>query len=305
MKGRKTWALLSVAAAMAIGCTPGGGGGGPNNPGGGGPTDGPPREFTGEPSQMPAGPAPEGTEIANVDFTTADVPFRDPVSQSDIATGSFITGKWTAGSGAYVQEEPGSSTKLSIRSYTGNPGTRYRVEVTGWVYRVFTSDPAKDQGVVVLMPFYKDSTHYVIASAGPKLQEAWVCNGQLPGGSWPTSNKLWGEAIDPPRTVGQATTWTCDVDTVANTMTVYVNGTKRGTVTNPLISGAGTVALASNGSQVKYTNFKLYRLAGSTTAPTPAPSVAPTPRPTTTPTPVRTPTPAPVRTPTPAPVDDL
>lgn len=283
MKGRNTWAVLSLALGLAVGCTPGGGN--PGNPGGGGgPTDGPPKEYTGEPSELPAGLAAEGTELANVTFDTADVPFRDAVSQSDVASGSFIPGKWTAGSGAYVQEEPGSSTKLSIRSYTGNPGTRYRVQVTGWVYRVFTSNPANDPGVVVLMPFYKDATHYVICSANPKLQEAWVCNGQLPGGSWPTANRLWGESIDPPRTVGNATTWTCDVDTVAHSMTVYVNGQKRGSVTNPLIDGAGTVALASNGSQVKYTNFKLYRLAGSTT-PTPAPSTAPTPRPTRTLTP--------------------
>ncbi len=278
MKGRMTWATLSVTAALAIGCTPGGGGGGPyqNRL----PSEPPPKEYTGEPSELPAGPAAEGTELADVDFSTPEVPFRDAVSQSDIATGSFATGKWTSGSGAYVQEEPGSSTRLSIRAYTGNPGTRYRVQVTGWTYRIMASDPARDPGVVILMPFYKDSTHYVIASAGPRLQEAWVCNGQLPGGSWPTANRLWGETVDPPRGVGQAITWTADVDTAANTMTLYVNGQRKGTVTNPLISGAGTVALASNGAQVKFTGFKLYRLAGGTTTPTPAPTLAPTPRPT-------------------------
>lgn len=293
MKGRKTWALAAAVTALTFGCSEGGGGGpgGPNN--NRLPSDGPPKEFLGEPTVLPAGPAVEGTELVNVNFSTPDVPFRDGVSQAEIASGSFIPGKWTSGSGAFVQEEPGSSTKLSIRSYTGNPGTRYRVEVTGWTYRVFTSDPARDQGVVVLMPFYKDATHYVICSATPRLQEAWVCNGQIPGGSWPTTNKLWGESIDPARTVGMATTWTCDVDTVANSMTVYVNGQKRASVTHPSITGTGTVALASNGSQVKYTGFKLYRLAGGTTTPSPAPSLAPTPRATATPAPVRTATPRP------------
>lgn len=292
MKGRKTWALLSVATALAVGCSVGGS----PDPGSNKnvlPSEGPPKDYNGEPTEMPAGPGEEGTLLENVNFATAEVPFRDPISQADAASGSFMPGKWTSGGGTYVQEEPGSSTKLSIRAYTGNPGTKYRVQVTGWVYHVLSSNPANDQGVVVLMPFYRDATHYVICSASPKLQEAWVCNGQLPGGSWPTSNRLWGEMVNPPRSVGTAITWTADVDTTAHSLTVYVNGQKRGSVTNAQIDGAGTVALASNGSQVKYANFKLYRLAGSTTAPTPEPSTAPTPRPT----PTRTPTPP--RTPIP------
>lgn len=301
MKGRKTWALL--AAALSVGCSTMGTG--PEDPSKKVvlPSEGPPSEHLGEPSELPAGPAPEGTELENVTFATAEVPFRDAVTQAEMASGSFAPGKWTSGSGAYVQEEPGSSTRLSIRAYTGTPGARYRVEVTGWTYRVFTANPANDQGVVVLMPFFKDATHYVICSTTPRLQEAWVCDGQLPGGSWPTSNKLWGEIIDPPRTVGMATTWTCDVDTVAHTMTLYVNGQRKRTVSSPMIDGEGTVALASNGSQVKYTNFKLYRLAGSTTGPSPAPGQGATPRPVITPAPVRTQPPA--RQPIPTPDEDL
>lgn len=279
MKARVLWPSLIVTAAIAVGCSKGGdGGNGPISPNKTAP-EGPPKEFLGEPKEYPAGPAADGaTLVEKVDFDTADVPFRDAVSQAAMASGSFTAGKWSSGGGVYAQEEPGSNTQLSIRRYTGNVGTRYRVEVTGWVYRAFVADPAKDQGVVVLMPFYKDETHYVICSASPNVAEAWVCDGQLPGGSWPTTNKLWGQMVSPARTVGTPFTWTCDVDTTAGSMTLYLNGDKKATVTNPMLEGAGTVALASNGAQVKYTGFKLYSLAGGTTAgPSPAPGARPTP----------------------------
>ncbi|MNX71819.1 hypothetical protein D3C86_1031470 [compost metagenome] len=264
MKTRILWSSLLLVAIAA--CSKGGDGNGPISPNKTAP-EGPPKEFLGEPQEFPAGPAADGaTLVERVDFRTPDVPFRDAVSQAAMASGSFAPGKWMSGNGVYVQEEPGSNTRLSIRRYTGNMGTRYRAEVTGWVYRAFVADPAKDQGVVILMPFYKDETHYVICSASPNVAEAWVCNGQMPGGSWPTSNKLWGQMISPARTVGSAFTWTCDVDTTANSMTIYLNGDKKATVTSPMIDGAGTVALASNGAQVKYAGFKLYSLPGGTAA---------------------------------------
>ncbi|HEY9898499.1 MAG TPA: hypothetical protein V6D00_04895 [Pantanalinema sp.] len=281
MKARVLWPSLVVTAAIAVACSKGGdGANGPISPNRTAP-DGPPKEFVGEPQEFPAGPALDGaTLVEKVDFQTPAVPFRDAVSQAALASGSFAPGKWSSGNGVYVQQEPGANTRLSIRSYTGNVGTRYRAEVTGWVYRAFVADPAKDQGVVILMPFYRDETHYVICSASPNVAEAWVCNGQLPGGSWPTSNKLWGQMIAPARTVGSAFTWTCDVDTVANSMTLYLNGDKKATVTSPLIDGAGTVALASNGAQVKYAGFKLYSLTGGTaTGPSPDPSVRTVPSP--------------------------
>lgn len=274
MKARILWPALIVTAAIAA-CSQGGDGAdGPMKPNRTAP-EGPPKEFLGEPQDYPAGPAADGaTLVERVDFQTPDVPFREAVSQSAMASGSYSPGKWTSGNGVYMQEEPSSNTRLSIRRYTGNVGTRYRAEVTGWVYRTFVADAAKDQGVVVLMPFYKDESHYVICSASPNVAEAWVCNGQLPGGSWPTSNKLWGQMIAPARTVGSPFTWTCDVDTVANSMTIYLNGDKKATVTSPLIAGAGTVALASNGAQVKYARFRLYSLAGAT-ATEPAPATPP------------------------------
>lgn len=281
MKARILWPSLIITAAIAVACSQGGeGGDGPMKPNRTAP-EGPPKEFVGEPSEFPAGPSADGaTLVERVDFQTPDVPFRDAVSQSAMASGSYTPGKWTSGNGVYMQEDPGPSTRLSIRLYTGNVGTRYRAEVTGWVYRAFVADAAKDQGVVVLMPFYKDETHYVICSASPNVAEAWVCNGQLPGGSWPTSNKLWGQMLSPARTVGSPFTWTCDVDTVANSMTLYLNGDKKATVTSPLIDGAGTVALASNGAQVKYARFRLYSLAGGTaTEPAPAPGARANPAP--------------------------
>lgn len=308
----KAWTTLSMLGLMAAGCTPasGPGGGGGNAPT---PPDAPPKEYAVEPQELPTGPAADGwTKVADLSFATADQPFANAVSESAMASGSFALGKWTSGNGVFAQDEPGSSTKLSIRRYTGSAfgpnGTmpaRYRVEVTGWTYRIVSSNPSRDSGVVILMPYFLNETHYVICSAGPSLAEAWVCNGQLPGSSWPISNKLWGELFSPARTVGTAMTWTGDVDVSNRSLTLYLNGDRKGTFTHSLMASTGhSVALASNGAQVKFSRFRLFLPSGEPTAslPTTPPVATPEPvaEPVATPRPVQ-PTPRPVARPIPAP----
>lgn len=301
MMGRKSWSTFAIAALLAAGCSPLGGDGG----GGGGPavtpSMAPPKEYLGEAkTPYPDGPSADGaTLVDNVDFTKQDVPFASAVTAADIASGSFAAGSWSvdATKGTYSQTNPGPSTQLAIQKYTGTLGASYRVQVTGWTYRVFTGDPAQDQGVVVLMPYYRDNTHYVICSAGPQTAESWICDGQLPGSSWPTTNKLWGAQYGQARPVGTAFTWTADVDTNAHTMTLYLNGDKKATVTNAFIDGAGTVAVASNGDQVRYANFKVYSLSGSASSTTPSPAPTITPTPTRTPAPTSTVAPTPNATP--------
>lgn len=296
----KVWKTLSLIGLVTTGCSPtagpGGGGGGttPN------PSDPPPKEYQVEPQELPTGAAPDGwTKVEELNFSTPELPFSNAVTEAAMASGSFALGKWTSGSGVFAQEEPGSNTKLSIRRYLGSAfgpngmmPARYRVEVTGWTYRVFNSNPERDAGVVILMPYYLDETHYVICSAGPSLAEAWVCNGQLPGTSWPISNKLWGELFSPARTVGTATTWTGDVDVLNHSLTLYLNGNRKGTFTTPQIASTGhAVALASNGAQVKFSRFRLFQASATASAtitppllnppPTQRPAV-PNPRPTST-----------------------
>lgn len=309
----KVWTTLSMLGLMVAGCTPsGGGGGGGNAPT---PPDVPAKEYAVEPQELPTGPATDGwTKVEDLSFATADAPFANAISEGAMASGSFALGKWTSGNGVYAQEEPGSSTKLSIRRYTGaafGPNgimpVRYRVEVTGWTYRILSSNPARDAGVVILMPYYLDATHYVICSAGPSLAEAWVCKGQLPGTSWPVGNKLWGELFSPARTVGTATTWTGDVDVANASLALYLNGNHKGTFTHPLMASTShSVALASNGAQVKFSRFRLFLPSGQSTAsvPVPAPVVRPTPEPVAEPLPTPrpvTPAPRPATRPAPTP----
>lgn len=262
-------ALVSALTACNNNSSPGGGGGAPSA--------GPPKEYTGEPSQMPPGAPVDGAVLVeDVAFNTPNPPFVDAVSAEAMASGSFQPGRWTSGNGFYAQEDPGASTKLSIRRYTGSVGSRYRVEVTGWIFREFTSDPARDPSVFSLLPFYKDETHYVICSTGANVAETWICSGQMPGTTWPTSNKLWGAMLSPARTVGVPTTWTCDVDTNANSLTIYLDGDRKATVITPFLAGTGGIALASNGSQIKFAHFKVFSLTGSTPATTsPVPTVPP------------------------------
>lgn len=306
----KVWTALSMLGLVAAGCTPtsGPGGGGGNAPT---PPDAPPKEYAVEPQELPTGPAADGwTKVEDLSFATADQPLANAVSETAMASGSFALGKWTSGNGVFAQEEPGSSTKLSIRRYTGSAfgpnGTmpaRYRVEVTGWTYRIISSNPSRDAGVVILMPYYLNETHYVICSAGPSLAEAWVCNGQLPGTSWPIGNKLWGELFSPARTVGTAMTWTGDVDVPNRSLTLYLNGDRKGTFTHSLMASTShSVALASNGAQVKFSRFRLFSPSGVPTGSVPLPVATPEPvtEPVATPRPAL-PTPRPVARPVPAP----
>jgi|GEM_PF-2019370 hypothetical protein len=277
------WWMLAIAGGLAA-CGPAGGGGGGGDPIVS-PSVAPPKEYLGEPQDLPSGPSTQGTTLLeDVDFKAGNAPFTDAISQAAMASGSFAAGKWSNKDGVYMQEAPGVSTKLSIRRYNGQAlgadgvlGGKYRVEVTGWIYRIFASDPALDQGVVSLLPFYVDETHYVICSAGPSVAEAWVANGQMPGDTWPMSNKLWGAMISPPRPVGTAVNWACDVDTAAHSLTIYYNGDRKATVTHPMITGNGYACLASNGDQLKYSHFRLYSLTGATASVTPPAAATTTP----------------------------
>lgn len=269
----------------------------------------PPEDIPSNPASFPSYPAlPEGARlISSIDFDS-EAPFADAVPADVKEKSHFFPGNWQVVDGTYQQGERGNGQALSIRRWNGTLPSRYRIDVTSWPYRFTGKTPERineSVGVMALLPYFQDETHYLILSASAKDLQLWTADGFVPGVVWPESNKLLASAISPTLGLDQAITMSAAVDLDGKTIQVFLNGQDKGKA--PLeakfINNPKSFAIASNGSLVRFSRIRIYSLPGGVTvAPTPVPV---TPVPVATPVPVVSPpTRVPARTVTPVPEEE-
>ncbi len=219
-------------------------------------------EIAKEPATLPPGLPPP----ADMTLLAEDPPpeaFDDPTLSAGSA--AYLPGIWKRADQALVQEAEGPGNKLMVRRYIG-PGTgpggalpeRYRIQVSQWQYRFKGRDPIRDMGVLALIPWWKDARHFAILSARGDLAELWAADDTEPGQTWPVTNRFWTAALAPPLGVGDAVTWDVEVDIAAHRLAIHLNGERRFEADATLLTAPAQMAIAANGNQVKFKNFKIW-----------------------------------------------
>lgn len=250
---------LAAAAVVSVGCDQAALGKQHPNPAGPG---GQLIEIAKEPAGLPPGlPAPDDMKLLAENPGTEA--FDDPTASS--GSTAYLPGAWRGDGEALLQEAEGPGNKLMVRRYTG-PGAagggilaeKYRVQVSMWQYRFKGRDPVREMGVLALIPYWKDSKHFLILSAKSDVAEFWAADDTEPGQTWPTANRFWTMGMNPPLAIGDAITWDVLVSVPEKRMTVYMNGERKADAESALIATPGSVAIAANGNQVKFKNFRLW-----------------------------------------------
>lgn len=291
-------AIAASAGSLAGGCDAGTGGKGGSNPTGPGGPGGQLIEIAKEPAGLPPGlPAPDDMRLL-AENPGAEA-FDDPTASS--GSSAYLPGAWRSDGDALLQEAEGPGNKLMVRRYIG-PGSgaggilpeRYRIQVSTWQYRFKGRDPAKEMGVLAVIPYWRDAKHFLILSAKSDVAELWAADDTEPGQTWPTANRYWTQGMNPPLAIGDAITWDVVVSVPDKRVTVYMNGERKADAESQMLAPPASVAIAANGNQVKFKGFKLW---ASQAAPTRAGAAPPPPAPAG----AAPPAPAPAAPPAPAP----
>ncbi|MBU6428439.1 MAG: hypothetical protein KGR26_05490 [Cyanobacteria bacterium REEB65] len=221
-----------------------------------------------DPASLPPGlPDPADMRLAAADPAITD--FDDPTASA--SDGAYLPGHWKTEAGAIVQDADGPSTKLMVRRFVG-PGAgpqgelpdRYRLEVSAWEFDYHGNDPGHDPGVLAVIPYWQDVSHFVILSAQDHDSELWADDGRDPGEPWPQADRLWTAAIAPTVHVGVPVTWDIDVDVPNQHLTVYTDGQRSADASTPFLTDTPhQLALAANGDEVRFKGFRLWVPQGS------------------------------------------
>ncbi|GEM_PF-2110831 len=213
--------------------------------------------------------APSGGKTTDLGFEDAhDLQNFDNPAVKEPA--GFTPGEWKIEGGALKQTMGMIDNTANHLRYKGDAfgrpggqaGLRYRVDVDASAYQAADHQQVHGYptGVLNLMPYYQDPTHYVMLVAKKQTIEAWVADGQRPASmAWPDTNKLWGMWLKEPIQVGQTWRLGAEVDVEAKKLRIYINDELKAEREVPMMS-AGTprwVALGSNGNYAQYDNLKI------------------------------------------------
>lgn len=271
--GRASLVFLLILAGCGI----------PGSPG----SPGKPGVLPGQPTQ-PEGPAaalPPDAEKKGIGFQAplapedlasvirpglalapSQFPFDDPTNPDERLSGRYFMGRWVATAEGVQQEETPPSPSVSIRRYVGQafgaPGgivpSRYRVDAELLAYDAAglgpEDIPGSPVGALALVPYFRDTTHYVLMVATPTQAQVWMVDGLRPGDEWDASkHRRWLYQLPAPIGVGDTVKWGAEVDTKRQQLKVYLNGELRSAFFDPFLQeGEATVALYSNGNKVRY-----------------------------------------------------
>ncbi|HBN07559.1 MAG TPA: hypothetical protein DD435_02565 [Cyanobacteria bacterium UBA8530] len=198
--------------------------------------------------------------------------FVDPVPPAAKASGKFFTANWKLDGGELRQTLPPTQPSLTFLQYVGNafgtpsgqaPG-HYRVEADVRAYQEATVSPdemvGSPTGMLGIIPYYLDSTHYLLMVATPNELALWNVDGLAPQETWDAEKyQLWHQAISPSLKVGDPLRLGVEVDIKAQRIKVFFNGEMK-----EVLDAKGIlkdqdhyVSLVSNGNFVGYDNFKL------------------------------------------------
>lgn len=270
-KGFPRMAFALGLAATLAGCqhaapnqaTPGGGGGAPT----------PAPSATPAPKPTPT-PGPTKGVVLDLDWSkSTDVPFSDPTTPTDQASGRFFVGDWSVQGGMYTQSASPSSAALSFRAYNGNAfgmadgmaPAHYRVDAEMEAYKASDMSPqdmaGAPVGILGLIPYYLDSTHYILLDATPNEAECWFVDGLQPGDEWDASKyRVWNKDLATPIGIGQKVQWGAEIDLNADTVSIYYMGQLQQVIPGGQFLQPGVnhqIALLSNGNYVGYDHFTL------------------------------------------------
>jgi hypothetical protein len=220
-----------------------------------------------------APPPPAGVAAAQVAFSDPNnMPFIDPLTDTDKASNVFFLGTWGYNGGFMEQSTGAKQASLSFRQYSGNAfgtpdgtvSSHYRADVTAWVYQPSDQYPnmvGAPLGIIGYCPYFRDASHYMLAVAKPTGLEVWAVDGFVPGTVWPINNLLFSRTLATPLAVGSPVAWSVEINTAAQQATISANGEQVAQVTHAMLGAAGAhVALVSNGNYVHYQDFKLYKM---------------------------------------------
>lgn len=213
--------------------------------------------------------APAGGKTTTLTFETSQELslFDNPATKEPAG---FTPGDWKIEGGALKQTmgmKDNTANHLRYRGDAfgrpdGEAGLRYRVDVDASAYQeaIHPQVHGYPTGVLNLMPYYQDPTHYVMVVAKKQTIEAWYANGERPASmAWPNTNKLWGMWLKEPIAVGQVFRLGAEVDVESKKVRIYVNDELKAEREVPLIDASKPhwVALGANGNFVQYDNFTL------------------------------------------------
>lgn len=219
---------------------------------------------------LPAGVASPAT--SSFQAPPDALPFRDPSSPENRATGRFFSGSWLPQGGYLAQRQGALRPALSFRTYVGDDfGTadglapaHYRADVTVWGYQPAAQYPdmvGAPLGILGFAPYFLDETHYLLVVAKPLSLEVWAVEGQLPGTAWPPERCLLKRALPRELRVGDPVAWSAEVDTQAKILRLWHDGAELGRLAVPMLADCGPrVALVSNGNFLHFQNFRVFPL---------------------------------------------
>lgn len=280
MRGRASLVLLAFLAGCGtprppvVPGQPGGQPGQPSQPG---------QQPAPSAPGMPAAPAPgsPGPALPAEDLAAvirpglalapSQFPFEDPTTPEERLTGRYFLGRWVATAEGVQQEETPPSPSVTIRRYSGKAfGTEsgmapahYRIEAELQAYEkagLGPEDiPGSPVGALAVLPYFRDTSHYVLMVATPTQAQVWIVDGLRPGDEWDASkHRRWLYQLPAPIAVGDTVKWGAEIDTKRQSIKVFLNGELRSSFFDPFIQeGEHSVALFSNGNFVRYTALAL------------------------------------------------
>lgn len=224
-------------------------------------------------------PAPKASEAPFTPYTTAltfdgstAAPFEDPTTTDERSTGRYSMGRWMANNGAYEQTQELDAATLMFQRYNGDgfghpngmAPSRYSFEATAFAYKPVTASESvmagAPVGILAVVPYYLDSTHYILVEAAKDRYQAWFVDGLTPGDEWSADTYMrYDEQATGSLDVNQPVKFKIDMDTKAGTMRLSINDELKDVITDKkfIKDVQHSVALLSNGNYAAFKDVKL------------------------------------------------
>ncbi len=208
-----------------------------------------------------------------LDFSgSAPAPFEDPTTTEERFSGRFAAGRWLTVNNTYRQTQEVQTATLMFQRYNGNgfgledgqAPSRYSVELTAFAYRPVTATESviagAPAGVIGFIPYYLDSTHYIIVERVKDQYEVWFVDGLTPGDEWAAETyRKFDMTATASLAVNEPITFKTEIDTKRGTMRLWINGEYQAqlTDTNFIRDVQHSFALLSNGNFAAFRDVKL------------------------------------------------
>jgi len=223
------------------------------------------------PSPAPSTPyVPTNTTL---DFSGSEpAPFEDPTKTEERFSSRYAAGRWLAANGQYRQTQEVQTATLMLQRYKGNgfgledgqAPSRYSVEVTAFAYKPVTASESviagAPAGVVGYMPYYLDTTHYIIVERVKDMYEVWFVDGLTPGDEWAAETyRKFDLKATGSLAVNEPVTFKSEIDTKKGTMRLWINDEYQAQLAdaNFIRDVQHGFALTSNGNFVAFRDVKL------------------------------------------------